>query len=238
MYLRKRNEGPSNFVAGLLPPALLLASIYGAIWLSYKLESNQQIKLPHVSIPQLLGLAAGAGLASLAIFKYRRDFGRRQQMRDYLEVFASPQVEQGYDCSTGMCHIPTRVPAASIQATKKLDSLAYLERVYWDDTKKCYTTNDRKPLSLIPLKTMPLNFHWSWGGNNLGAGLQLHITQEGIKLGADAYFLSEMVSGHGNPMYALTYFKFTKSAFAPAEPLTDTLRDSSLSSDTSSTPTS
>lgn len=88
-----------------------------------------------------------------------------------------------------------------------LGNIGPLTRVYERENEHGYQTKEGKPLELTPLKTIPLNYHWSWGGDTLRIGLTSHIAEQGTKVGADAYYLSYQVSGHGNPMYALSFFK-------------------------------
>ena len=139
----------------------------------------------------------GAALLGVAVAKaYVSEFRRRDQFRNYLERFMTAESEE-----------------KPVKADEQLGDLGLLTRVYWDEDVNGYKTGENRPVDLKPLKTVPLNFHWGWGwGSTLQQGLKSHIQEEGIKLGADAYFLSHMVSGHGNPMYALAYFKQEKKS--------------------------
>ncbi|MBU1976208.1 MAG: hypothetical protein KKG59_07435 [Nanoarchaeota archaeon] len=138
---------------------------------------------------------AAATFSGLAIaLAYRAEFRRRDQFRNYLEAYLTSDTAE-----------------ESRAADERLGDFGMLTRVHWDEDALKYQNGDGKPMNLTPLKTVPLNFHWGWGwGSTLEQGLRTHILEEGVKIGADAYFLSNMVSGHGNPMYALTYFKCQK----------------------------
>ena len=120
---------------------------------------------------------------------YRRERVRREQWSNTLEAcLTSSQV--GYK-----------------HEDELLGNIGPLTRVYERENEPGYQTKEGLPLELTPLKTIPLNYHWSWGGDTLRIGLTSHIASEGTKIGADAYYLSYMVSGHRNPMYALAFFR-------------------------------
>jgi|GEM_PF-5449906 len=140
-------------------------------------------------VPMIVGGALGLAVASA----YSREFVRRSNFKKYVERFILAESEN-----------------QEVRPDEQLGDLGLLVRVYWDEEINGYKNQKNQSLDLSPLKTIPLNFHWSWWGETLLKGLGSHIQEEGIKLGADAYFLSHMVSGHGNPMYALTYYKIEK----------------------------
>ena len=136
----------------------------------------------------IIALAAGMGLSRM----YLNEIRRRSAFKKTLETYISQESVEGYT-----------------DPDKQIGDLASLIRVYEDKVKGGYKTELGKHVELEPIKTVPLNFHWGWGyGSTLKAGLKTHITDEGIKAGADAYFLSHSVSGHGNPMYALSFFRY------------------------------
>ena len=139
--------------------------------------------------------AIGGALIGMSIAKmYINEFVRRGNFKRLTQYFLTAQTEERDEW-----------------ADKNIGDLDSLIRVYWDDDILGYKTKDGRPLNLTPSKSVPLNFHWGWGGGDtLEFGLRTHITEQGIKVGADAYFLSHMVSGHGNPMYALTFFNQNK----------------------------
>lgn len=147
-----------------------------------------------MGVEELIPAIVAGGIGLTVAKAYRSEFRRRDQFRNYLEIFMTAESE-----------------TKPVKADEQLGDLGLLTRVYWDEDVNGYKTGENRQVDLKPLKTVPLNFHWSWG-STLQQGLKSHIQEEGIKLGADAYFLSHMVSGHGNPMYALTYFKQEKSS--------------------------
>ena len=154
----------------------------------------EEIKLGLEGIIALSAVVVAAGGVAVFASLYFHELKRRDGFKNSLQASLAAS-KKGYNSSDEI-----------------LGNIGPLIRAYERNEDPGYQTEEGKLLNLDPLKTIPLNYHWSWGlGSTLKVGLQSHIVEQGVKVGADAYFLSHMVSGHGNPMYALTFFKTRKN---------------------------
>jgi hypothetical protein len=148
---------------------------------------KQNFDLIYTLAPFIGIIAGGIGIGLL-----RAEIMRRQDFKRYLQS-----------------QLHTSAGSSSSKPEDNLGDIEHLVRVYWNDDVNGYVNSRSRPIGpLEGLKNTPLNFHWSWGDDDLVNGLRSHILEEALLLGADAYSLSEPVSGHGNPMYSLTFFKF------------------------------
>lgn len=180
------------------------------------------------SVATLIGIGAAGLAASVATGAVRKEFSRRRVIADRLWDFASPGRHK-----------------AAPQTGRESGFRINLRRVFWDDREDGYVNDKGKPIALIPLKTITLNFHWSVWMNrvdytgtwfsDLDRGLRIHVNKEGAKLGAEAFYITEKSVAHGNPIYSVAFFKFQRARPSVSEPL---LEDIIASSDASSTPSS
>lgn len=177
--------------------------------------------------PVIVTIVAGGAGAIVGIVSrvvYKAEFWRRGVIADRLHDFASPN------------HY------APVPEDPTSKSRMSLKSVFWEDKDNCYVDSRGRRIALEPLKTITLNFHWSIhmdrvagtmkSTDDLSAGVRAHVVKEGVKVGADSFFMTEQSNAHGNPIYSVTFFRIQRSS--ASESLLEDIRTSSAASSTPS----